>query len=152
SVSYTRKDGQYLRWDRRSRRKQGKKPFHKGPILPFEEAICAKLAEITDDLRFSDPPLDLFAMEPPPAGAIRLLPGSCLDLLPTLSDAAYDAVLTSPPYCNRYDYTRTYALELALLGVGTEGILQLRQQMLSCTVENRAKDLLRMNPAWAHAV
>jgi len=45
--------------------------------------------------------------------------------------------MTSPPYCNRYDYTRTYALELALLGIDEQGLLRLRQEMLSCTVENR---------------
>ena len=36
SVSYTRKDGQYLRWDYRSGRGQGKKPFNKGEILDFD--------------------------------------------------------------------------------------------------------------------
>ena len=81
-----------------------------------------------------------------------LHPGSCLELLPKFEAGAYDVILTSPPYCNRYDYTRTYALELALLGVNEAGLLKLRQEMLSCTVENRAKDLLRMNPAWKSAV
>ncbi len=72
--------------------------------------------------------------------------------MPTLADSSYDAVITSPPYCNRYDYTRTYALELALLGVNEQELINLRQQMLSCTVENRAKDLLKMNPHWVAAV
>ncbi len=53
--------------------------------------------------------------------------------------SSVDFVLTSPPYCNRYDYTRTYALELLLLGCGQEQISNLRQQMLSCTVENKDK-------------
>jgi len=70
----------------------------------------------------------------------------------TLPDASYDAIMTSPPYCNRYDYTRTYALELALLGVDEEHIRHLRQEMLSCTVENRSKDLLALNPQWTKAV
>ena len=48
--------------------------------------------------------------------------------------------MTSPPYCNRYDYTRTYALELAYLGLDAQEVKQLRQSMLSCTVENRAKE------------
>ena len=48
-------------------------------------------------------------------------------------------VITSPPYCNRYDYTRTYALELATLNVDEDGIRRLRQAMLSCTVENKDK-------------
>jgi DNA modification methylase len=69
-----------------------------------------------------------------------------------LPAGSYDAVITSPPYCNRYDYTRTYALELAVLGVGEQELIKLRQQMLSCTVENRAKDLLAMNARWAEAI
>ncbi|MBI1877274.1 MAG: site-specific DNA-methyltransferase, partial [Chloroflexi bacterium] len=64
----------------------------------------------------------------------------------------YDAIITSPPYCNRYDYTRTYALELALLGTDEKGLVRLRQEMLSCTVENRAKDLLKMNSGWIEAI
>jgi hypothetical protein len=60
--------------------------------------------------------------------------------------------MTSPPYCNRYDYTRTYALELALLGTDENDLSALRQAMLSCTVENRAKDLLAINPAWQRAI
>ena len=72
--------------------------------------------------------------------------GSCLRILPELPDGVYDAIMTSPPYCNRYDYTRTYALELALLGISEQRLSKLRQEMLSCTVENRAKDLLSINP------
>lgn len=152
SVSYTRKDGQYLRWDVRSGRRQGAKPFHKGPLLPFDEAICAKLEEIIVDSRPGHARLDLFVAHREKEGEIRLLPGSCLEILPTLTADSYDAILTSPPYCNRYDYTRTYALELALLGIGTHEISHLRQQLLTCTVENRAKDLLRMNARWKSAI
>jgi SAM-dependent methyltransferase len=36
--------------------------------------------------------------------------------------------------------------------VGTQEILRLRQQLLTCTVENRPKDLLQMQPSWASAV
>jgi len=75
-----------------------------------------------------------------------------LEILPTLSDDAYDAIMTSPPYCNRYDYTRTYALELALLGADEKQLSGLRQTMLSCTVENRSKDLLQINPRWSTAI
>ena len=39
NISYTRKDGQYLRWDHRSGRRQGKKIFDKGKILAFDTAI-----------------------------------------------------------------------------------------------------------------
>jgi DNA modification methylase len=72
--------------------------------------------------------------------------------MPKLEANSFDCLITSPPYCNRYDYTRTYALELALLGVDEDGLAKLRQEMLSCTVENRAKDLITLNPAWKAAI
>lgn len=151
SVSYTRKDGQYLRWDFRSGRKQGKKQFDKGEIPDFERAISEKIDEIPDDLK----PVQTQSSFLPAAGrpgSIRLFNGSCLEVMPTLADNTYDAIMTSPPYCNRYDYTRTYALELALLGVDENELIRLRQAMLSCTVENRAKDLLKINPRWTAAL
>jgi DNA modification methylase len=151
SVSYTRKDGQYLRWDYRSGRKQGQKPFNKGSILTFNQAIGRKLDEIGRDLEALDQPTELFPAEQLHGGT-RLYAGSCLSEMPSLTSCDYDAIITSPPYCNRYDYTRTYALELALLGIGEQELIQLRQQMLSCTVENRAKDLLAMNPNWDDAI
>ena len=146
SISFTRKDGQYLRWDYRSRRRQGKKIFDKGEIPSFEKAICEKIDEIVADIS----PLHQTSLFPTEKlqGEIRLYEGSCLEVLPKLPDGTYDAIMTSPPYCNRYDYTRTYALELALLGADEQELLRLRQEMLSCTVENRAKDLLSINSRW----
>lgn len=151
NISYTRKDGQYLRWDYRSGRRQGKRAFDKGEIPGFEKAIAAKLHEMVSDLRSIDAPDDLFATTRLKAD-IHLHGGSCLTLLPKLKAESYDCLITSPPYCNRYDYTRTYALELALLGMDEDGLGKLRQEMLSCTVENRAKDLLTLNPAWKTAI
>jgi len=134
-ISYTRKDGQYLRWDYRSGRKQGMKPFDKGSIPTFDAAVETKLRQIRDDL--GGEPLDLFPESP--SGNIDVLHGSCLDHLPQLESRSFDCLMTSPPYCNRYDYTRTYALELAFLGTSEEQLRRLRQQMVSCTVENREK-------------
>lgn len=151
SISYTRKDGQYLRWDYRSGRKQGKKPFDKGEIATFDQAISKKIKEIFGDLQ----PVSRQASFFPSLsvqGKIHVYNSSCLETMPALADNIYDAIITSPPYCNRYDYTRTYALELALLGVNEKELSNLRQKMLSCTVENRAKDLLKMNLFWAHAI
>ncbi|MFH0939719.1 MAG: DNA methyltransferase [Planctomycetota bacterium] len=151
SISYTRKDGQYLRWDYRSGRRWGKKIFDKGKILSFDKAITNKLYEMIADLHSTDVREDLFATTRSKA-EIKLHGGSCLNILPKLKTESYDGLITSPPYCNRYDYTRTYALELALLGIDEEGLARLRQEMLSCTVENRAKDLLALNPRWEAAV
>ena len=141
SVSYTRKDGQYLRWDTRAPRGHARSKFRKGRIADFNVAVRRKLEQIADHLEgsglFSRPPR---RPEPPPPDSRPLLrQGSCLDLLPEMPDASVELVLTSPPYCNRYDYTRTYALELVYLGLEEDAIKALRQSMLSCTVENRAK-------------
>lgn len=142
TISYTRKDGQYLRWDVRSGRSQGKKIFNKGYIPSFREAISEKLHQMAFDLEvnpcqrslFGDENVATFTGTPP-----DLYEGSCLAILPTMPDQSIDVVLTSPPYANRYDYTRTYALELIYLGCSEERVKQLRQTMLSCTVENREK-------------
>ena len=129
-ISYTRKDGQYLRWDRRADRPGVGTRFHKGRIERFGEAVAEQLTRISQDI-----------------GAVRSGPdpdlrrGSCLDVLPTIDDDSIDLVLTSPPYCNRYDYTRTYALELVYLGLGEDDVKALRQTMLSCTVENATKSV-----------
>jgi DNA modification methylase len=151
AISLTRKDGQYLRWDYRSGRRQGSRPFNKGELPDFDRAICAKIREICHDLEGNNQSSELFAPKVL-KGHIRLFCGSCLEVMPTLSNNTYDALFTSPPYCNRYDYTRTYALELALLGISEGELSSLRQNMLSCTVENRTKDLLKINPGWTNAI
>ncbi len=140
-ISYTRKDGQYLRWDHRAPRDLTGKVFDKGTILSFDEAMKRQLAIMQQDLMTPD----LFAKDRFEAsGRVDVVEGSCLKVLPNVASDYVDLVITSPPYCNRYDYTRTYALELAYLGIDEEGIKQLRQELLSCTVENRSKvDQLR---------
>ena len=154
SISYTRKDGQYLRWDYRSERRNVRSTFNKGIILSFDKAIASKLKEILGDITIGYRTNDLFSymkkdVEP---GKIDVLKGSCLDLLPAIKGRTYSGIITSPPYCNRYDYTRTYALEHALLGVTEEELMSLRQAMLSCTVENKKKELLSVNKKWQCAI
>lgn len=143
-ISYTRKDGQYLRWDSRSGRSRGKKEFNKGEILKFKDAINQKLRQFLSDLSDTQTvQLNLFDTDVEKKSNrnvdIYLKQDSCLKILPTLTENSIDFVITSPPYANRYDYTRTYALELAFLGCSEEKVKELRQAMLSCTVENRDK-------------
>jgi DNA modification methylase len=147
SISFTRKDGQYLRWDHRSERRQGTRPFNKGHIPSFDEAMGLKLGQISSDL-IEPQQIASFFSRSIALGNMTLSYGSCLDVLPTLQTESYDGIVTSPPYCNRYDYTRTYALELALLGVNERELIELRQAMLSCTVENRSKDLIMHCANW----
>ncbi len=139
SISFTRKDGQYLRWDKRAGRSYASKDFDKGPILSFKKAILGQLDLMRNDM--SDMPNDLFDNEPTDnhLHEITLFEDSCLTKLSEIEANQFDLILTSPPYCNRYDYTRTYALELVFLGAGEDRIRALRQAMLSCTVENKEK-------------
>lgn len=142
-VSYTRKDGQYLRWDGRAEKivlrnqarvEQGKKPIkgiNKGQLPSVKESLLKRTNTVIRDI------IDL-QKDGIPQSSQKLIKGSTLFELPKLKDNTIDAVVTSPPYANRYDYTRTYALELAYLNVDNE-IFSLRQSMLSCTVENRSK-------------
>lgn len=141
-VSFTRKDGQYLRWDHRSGRGNGKNKFDKGEIKEFNQSITQKLVEIINDLRGDNGLFNFAIPEVKKIGNVEILKGSCLSILPKLKSNNFDFLMTSPPYCNRYDYTRTYALELALLDVDEEKIRELRQEMMSCTVENRDKENL----------
>ena len=130
SVSYTRKDGQYLRWDHRSGR-QLRARVDIGQILAFPFALETRLSEMTEDLpllkrRYGK-------------GEPEFISGSSLERLRLLPDSSFDMVITSPPYANRYDYTRTYALELAWLGYDQDAFSALRQSMLTSTVENKPK-------------
>ncbi len=129
-VSFTRKDGQYLRWDSRSPRKL-KSIFNKGKIYEFKHKFFEKLQMIQEDIASVD------RIET--GNHFNLMSGSCLSRLHDIEDETVDLIITSPPYCNRYDYTRTYALELAFDGVDDQKIKALRQTLLSATVENKSK-------------
>lgn len=129
-VSFTRKDGQYLRWDSRSSRKL-KSKFNKGKIHEFKSRFLEKLQMIQEDIKSVNTLKTL--------NDFNLMHGSCLNILHDINDESVDLIITSPPYCNRYDYTRTYALELAFDGVDHQKIKELRQTLLSATVENKSK-------------
>jgi DNA methylase. len=146
-ISYTSKDGQYLGWDCRSKKvikaneermKSGKKllpeKYVRQEILSAQETIVNELAHVISDIgiiqrtsaEYNEAHIDYVA-------------NSVLYEIPRLPDGILNGVITSPPYCNRYDYTRTYALELAYLGTDNDGIKAMRQNLLSCTVESKSK-------------
>jgi len=142
-VSFTRKDGQYLRWDARAEKiiqrnkiriAQGKKPvagIFKGQIPEVRQVLLNKFNKVISDIVS-------LQKHPPPLSQHQLVKGNVLYELPGFTANSFHGVITSPPYANRYDYTRTYALELAFLSIG-EDIFRTRQEMLSCTVENKSK-------------
>ncbi len=145
--SYTSKSGQYLSWDSRSkkvmdanaeRQKAGRKllPQHhcREVVENIQDAVAEELQHVLSDTRRiqANGVADTNA-------TILYQQSSALFELPLVADNLLKGVITSPPYCNRYDYTRTYALELAYLGVGETAIKKMRQALLSCTVENKPK-------------
>ncbi len=136
SVSYTRKDGQYLRWDGRAPGRMS--DFRKAEIEDFQSAIRCQLGMMCEDLHSFHHAWARAGER----GDILIVEGSCLVELPRIPACSVQLVLTSPPYCNRYDYTRTYALELVYLGFDSADIKRLRQRLLSCTVENKEKQAL----------
>lgn len=145
--SYTTKSGQYLGWDCRSPKVQAtnKARVAKGQSLIPERYVRAEildakatiLAELTHVLA------DITLIQKNGADTakanIDFAPRSVFYELPLIEDEKLKGVITSPPYCNRYDYTRTYALELVYLGLDEEKIKEMRQGLLSCTVESKSK-------------
>lgn len=147
-VSYTTKSGQYLSWDYRAprtieinqiRQSKGLKelPIRKARdvIRSPKPVILKELEKILYDIKdMQNKPIERYG------NYIEFHQNSALYELPKLADDSISGVITSPPYCNRYDYTRTYALELAYLGMTDPELKELRQSLLSCTVENRSKE------------
>lgn len=151
-ISYTTKSGQYLSWDCRSckviaankqRAAQGKKllPEHyvRKVIPEAKDTILSELYHVRRDIEWIQSHSD--NTEP---GKIHFRQNSVLLELPKMESDQLKGVITSPPYCNRYDYTRTYALELVYLGLGEQQVRDLRQALMSCTVESKSKlELMR---------
>jgi site-specific DNA-methyltransferase (cytosine-N4-specific) len=152
-VSYTAKDGQFLRWDYRSkkmresaeyRKKNGKEPLvirlDKGDLPALKQSLLNELNSVFQDIS------SIQRNSRPAETNLKFIEGNALYELPKYDNDTLNGVITSPPYCNRYDYTRTYALELAYLGATDEKIKKLRQELLSCTVENKPKiDCIKEN-------
>jgi len=95
SCSFTSKDGQFLRLIR-------------GKEIPSpEEALEKKVYEAETDLQ---------AIRKLKWDLLRRFPSVCAgdarDLVNIKFSKKPTAIITSPPYPNRYDYTRTYSLEL----------------------------------------
>lgn len=147
SISYTAKSGQYLSWDCRSKKviqaniERAKKGQRLLPTKYVRENIAdAKSTILTEVGRVL---LDIESIQRDSSSSnsatLNFIENSVLYELPKLDDSILKGVITSPPYCNRYDYTRTYALELAYLGLTDFEVKTLRQRLLSCTVESHSK-------------
>lgn len=150
--SYTAKSGQYLSWDSRSKkvieanreraaagRKLLPEHFCRKEIGNIKETVIDELFHVIADIRMIQS-----SGQSDSCAAINFKEKSVLFDLPEIENDTLKGVITSPPYCNRYDYTRTYALELVYLGADEDKIKEMRQALLSCTVESKPKiDILR---------
>jgi hypothetical protein len=124
--SRTSKDGQFLRLVKRSPR-------------PVRDALRDQYAQMVADLR-------LLASQRAGTAAEQQLPfarmvlGDARALPPeVLAYAGQVAgVITSPPYLNRYDYSRTYALELLVNFTDSfDGLRAIRHSLLRSHIESR---------------
>ena len=120
SVSNTSKDGQFLR-------------LVEKVVPPVRDALRSVLTKMVSDLS----ELQMFG----PHGRARTLvlqADAREACLPKRFLGKIDAIVTSPPYLNRYDYSRTYALELCLLDVKSHAeMVGVRHSLLRSHVESR---------------
>lgn len=116
-LSQTRKDGLCVRMHPRAR-----------PADPGE-VVRLRAFQMLDDLESLDIPRSDLGRSRIRRADARSMP---------LTDGAVDAVITSPPYLNRYDYARIYSLELALEFVETfDDLRVLRHRLLRGHIEAR---------------
>jgi hypothetical protein len=123
-ASYTSKDGQFLRL------KRDKKPQEP------DRALWQKVLDAENDLeriRWLFPRWD---------GARNYFPRVILADTKKLDEVPFErpptAIITSPPYANRYDYTRSYSLELCFNFVEDfEELKEIRHSILRSHIESR---------------
>lgn len=120
--SYTAKDGQFLRLN------------HRKTVEDPDEALSRKVFEAERDIAA----VRMLWRETNDRMAPVVKLADARDLSGLRMGRSPTAVITSPPYANRYDYTRTYSLELCFAFVKDFGELRtLRQQILRSHIESK---------------
>jgi len=120
-VSYTSKDGQFLRLVDRN-------------IPSVKKTLREQFSEMLDDLYQQQQVLFKGGK-----AKVEILQGDAREPdLPKKYWGKIGAVITSPPYLNRYDYSRTYSLELCTLFVDDFSDLRdIRHSLLRSHIESR---------------
>lgn len=122
--SFTSKDGQFLRLQKNKRVSD--------PI----EAMKRKIAEVEEDIRRAKIIFPNFSITDEIVPDIHL--GDTRDLSGIQVKKNPTIIITSPPYANRYDYTRTYALELCFHFVRSfEELKRIRFGILRSHIESK---------------
>jgi len=127
SVSHTSKDGQFLRLRPTAR------------LSDVQEALSSQLDMMWGDLTGIGQQA-LLGWESPKAATnahCYVEQADARDFAAKFDDHA-DVIITSPPYLNRYDYSRIYSLELCLGFVETfEQLKAVRHSLLRSHIESR---------------
>lgn len=119
-VSDTRKDGQFLRLVEKR-------------IPSITEILHRKLLSMISDIRNVDS--ELFPYKK--ADATIIQGDATKSCLPEKYIGKIDGIITSPPYLNRYDYSRTYALELCTLWINSfKDMREIRNNLLRSHIES----------------
>lgn len=120
-VSYTSKDGQFLRLVNRT-------------IPSVKKTLEQQLRDMLDDLHQQQQTLFKAGK-----AKVEIFQGDAREsALPKKYWGKIGAVITSPPYLNRYDYSRTYSLELCALFVDDFSDLRdIRHSLLRSHIESR---------------
>lgn len=128
-VSYTSKDGQFLRLVEKK-------------IPSVRNALLRQLQKMHRDI--CERESQLFRHK---KGRAEIILGDARYLiLPPEHDGKVGVVITSPPYLNRYDYSRTYALELCTLFVDNfEGLREIRHSLLRSHIESKEPEHRELN-------
>ena len=116
-ISYTRKAGSFLRISKEKK------------ISDLKSIYLSKLYDMAGDIEFINnlPDVDAEAIE-----------GDAREMM--FEPSSFSAVITSPPYPNRHDYTRVYLLELITGFINNqEEIKNLRYSLIRSHVEARRK-------------
>lgn len=127
-VSHTSKDGQYLRIVEKT-------------IPPVQRVLKQKLETMFSDLqngaiKEQSSIFERAKKKDIKLGDAKIVPGDARKL--DLPSNKFSAVITSPPYLNRYDYSRIYALELGLNFVqNAEDLKRIRHELLRSHIEVR---------------
>ena len=120
-VSYTSKDGQFLRIVDRD-------------IPSVKDTLKKQIIKMIDDLYWQQQ--SLFKEG---EAKVKIFKGDAREpSLPEKYKSKIDIVITSPPYLNRYDYSRTYALELCTLFIDdSKDLRDIRHSLLRSHIESK---------------
>lgn len=108
------RDGGFLRFNKEKIPENVTSLFNKKILMIIEDIKNSKFTKKTDSIILND------------------------DARTCNIDKKFSAVITSPPYLNRYDYTRLYALELTFDFVDDKKLKELRYQTIKSHIESKS--------------